>query len=88
MESASASFSGGTAFFRGCRACRCGWIASTVSVEAPIFPSDHAAPVAGGGRYDHLLKAVGAPQDVPAVGAAVHTDRLLAAITNGNGGTL
>ena len=46
------------------------------------------SPVAGGGRYDHLLKAVGAPQDVPAVGAAVHTDRLLAAITNGNGGTL
>ncbi len=44
------------------------------------------SPVAGGGRYDHLLKAVGAPQDVPAVGAAVHTDRLLAAVVNGNGG--
>lgn len=46
------------------------------------------SPVAGGGRYDHLLKAVGAPEDVPAVGAAVHTDRLLAGITNGNGGAL
>ncbi|MBN8911488.1 MAG: ATP phosphoribosyltransferase regulatory subunit [Rhizobiales bacterium] len=43
------------------------------------------SPVAGGGRYDHLLKAVGAPKDVPAVGAAVHTDRLLPAL-NGNGG--
>jgi ATP phosphoribosyltransferase regulatory subunit len=44
------------------------------------------SPVAGGGRYDHLLKAVGAPQDVPAVGGAVHTDRLQTAIGNGNGG--
>ncbi|MGE0023002.1 MAG: ATP phosphoribosyltransferase regulatory subunit [Hyphomicrobium sp.] len=43
------------------------------------------SPVAGGGRYDHLLKTVGAPEDVPAVGAAVHTDRLVPAL-NGNGG--
>ena len=41
------------------------------------------SPVAGGGRYDHLLKAVGAPRDVPAVGAAVHTDRLLPALNGG-----
>jgi ATP phosphoribosyltransferase regulatory subunit len=41
------------------------------------------SPVAGGGRYDHLLKAVGAPREVPAVGAAVHTDRLLAALNGG-----
>lgn len=41
------------------------------------------SPIAGGGRYDHLLKAVGAPTDVPAVGAAVHTDRLLAALNGG-----
>lgn len=39
-----------------------------------------ASPVAGGGRYDSLLKAVGAPKNVPAVGAAIHTERLLAAI--------
>lgn len=39
-----------------------------------------ASPVAGGGRYDRLLKVVGAPRDVPAVGAAVHTERLLAAL--------
>jgi ATP phosphoribosyltransferase regulatory subunit len=43
------------------------------------------SPVAGGGRYDSLLKAVGAPQNIPAVGAAVHTNRLLPAL-NGNGG--
>lgn len=41
------------------------------------------SPVAGGGRYDRLLKAVGAPDDVPAVGAAVHTDRLLSALNGG-----
>ncbi|MDO9383124.1 MAG: ATP phosphoribosyltransferase regulatory subunit [Hyphomicrobiaceae bacterium] len=44
-----------------------------------------ASPVAGGGRYDRLLKAVGAPRDIAAVGAAVHTERLLAAINGGSG---
>jgi ATP phosphoribosyltransferase regulatory subunit len=39
------------------------------------------SPVAGGGRYDRLMKSVGAPDDVPAVGAAIHTERLLAAVT-------
>ena len=38
------------------------------------------SPVAGGGRYDGLLRAVGAPHDVPAVGAAVHTERLRLAL--------
>ncbi len=42
------------------------------------------SPVAGGGRYDGLLKAVGAPFDVPAVGAAIHTERLLAAVREGS----
>jgi ATP phosphoribosyltransferase regulatory subunit len=37
------------------------------------------SPIAGGGRYDGLLKAVGAPEDVPAVGAMIHTERLLSA---------
>ena len=37
------------------------------------------SPVAGGGRYDGLLKAVGAPEPVPAVGSAIHTERLLSA---------
>lgn len=38
------------------------------------------SPVAGGGRYDSLMKAVGARDHVPAVGAAIHTERLLAAV--------
>jgi len=38
------------------------------------------SPVAGGGRYDSLLKAVGAAEDVPAVGGAIHTERLLAVV--------
>jgi ATP phosphoribosyltransferase regulatory subunit len=37
------------------------------------------SPIAGGGRYDGLLKAVGAPEDVPAVGSMIHTERLLSA---------
>jgi ATP phosphoribosyltransferase regulatory subunit len=39
-----------------------------------------AEPIAGGGRYDGLLEALGAPRPVPAVGAALHTERLLAAV--------
>ncbi len=42
-----------------------------------------ASPVAGGGRYDSLLKAVGAPRQIPAVGGAIHTERLLAAVGGG-----
>ncbi|MEQ1695376.1 MAG: ATP phosphoribosyltransferase regulatory subunit [Hyphomicrobiaceae bacterium] len=38
------------------------------------------SPVAGGGRYDGLMRLAGSPHDVPAVGAAIHTERLLAAI--------
>jgi ATP phosphoribosyltransferase regulatory subunit len=34
-------------------------------------------PVAGGGRYDSLLEIIGAPRRVPAVGAAIYTERLL-----------
>lgn len=36
--------------------------------------------VAGGGRYDGLLQAVGAPHAVPGIGVAIHTDRLLNAV--------
>lgn len=42
-----------------------------------------ASPVAGGGRYDRLLEAVGASSTVPAVGGAIHTERLLAAVRGG-----
>jgi len=36
--------------------------------------------IAGGGRYDGLLTGLGSPREVPAVGSAIHTERLLAAI--------
>ncbi|MEO0620258.1 MAG: ATP phosphoribosyltransferase regulatory subunit, partial [Pseudomonadota bacterium] len=36
--------------------------------------------IAGGGRYDRLLEAVGAPHPVPGIGVAIHTDRLLNAV--------
>jgi ATP phosphoribosyltransferase regulatory subunit len=45
-------------------------------IEAP--GSDDA--IGGGGRYDHLLSYLGAPKEVPAIGCALHTERLLAAI--------
>ena len=35
------------------------------------------SPIAGGGRYDNLMQAVGAPCPVAAVGSAIHTQRLL-----------
>ena len=41
---------------------------------------DDATSVAGGGRYDGLLSSLGANTKVPAVGAAIHTERLLAAV--------
>ena len=43
------------------------------------------SPVAGGGRYDSLLAEVGAPASVPAVGASIHTERLLAVLRAGEG---
>lgn len=55
-------------------------------VSAPgVAPaaSKRARIVAGGGRYDGLMRAVGAPRDVPAVGAAIHTERLLAVVQGG-----
>lgn len=50
-------------------------------VDAP--GGDDASTVAGGGRYDGLLQSLGAPREVPAVGAAIHTERLLAAVGGG-----
>ncbi len=44
-----------------------------------------AGQVAGGGRYDGMLATAGAGRDVPAVGCAIHTERLLAAVRGGNG---
>jgi histidyl-tRNA synthetase len=34
--------------------------------------------IGGGGRYDGLLRRLGAAQDIPAVGAAIWCDRLFA----------
>jgi ATP phosphoribosyltransferase regulatory subunit len=42
------------------------------------------SPVAGGGRYDGLMRIAGSKVDVPAVGAAIHTERLLSAVTGGH----
>ncbi|GAC1333586.1 MAG: ATP phosphoribosyltransferase regulatory subunit [Beijerinckiaceae bacterium] len=46
-----------------------------------VFEARHAGrsgdhPVIGGGRYDRLLRLLGAPGDIPAVGAAIWLDRL------------
>ena len=41
---------------------------------------DKTSPIAGGGRYDGLLRSVGARAGVPAVGSAIHTERLLASV--------
>ena len=47
-----------------------------------VVPSlGRQSPVAGGGRYDTLMRQCGSPEDVPAVGGAIHTERLLAALT-------
>ncbi len=45
---------------------------------SPMLGSN--SPIAGGGRYDSLLTAVGAPNPVPAVGAAIYTERLRASL--------
>lgn len=38
------------------------------------------SPLAGGGRYDTMLNTAGAGKDVPAVGAAIYTERVLLAV--------
>jgi ATP phosphoribosyltransferase regulatory subunit len=39
-----------------------------------------ASPIAGGGRYDSLLREAGAPRSVAAVGSAIFTERLLSVV--------
>ena len=39
--------------------------------------------IGGGGRYDGLLSYLGASKEVPAIGSAIHTERLLAAVGKG-----
>jgi ATP phosphoribosyltransferase regulatory subunit len=50
-------------------------------VQAPGLGA--GSPVAGGGRYDGLMRAAGAGVDVPAVGGAIHTERLLSVLKGG-----
>lgn len=50
-------------------------------VQAPGYEASSA--IAGGGRYDNLLRSAGAASDVPAVGGAIHTERLLQAVKGG-----
>jgi ATP phosphoribosyltransferase regulatory subunit len=40
------------------------------------------SPIAGGGRYDKLMRSVGSDVDVPAMGAMIHTERVLAVVRN------
>ena len=47
--------------------------------EVAMTGASAANPILGGGRYDGLMRLAGSPVDVPAVGAAIHTERLLAA---------
>lgn len=42
-------------------------------------PQGGSLAIAGGGRYDNMLSDIGSPVTVPAVGCAIHTERLLAA---------
>ncbi len=47
-----------------------------IEYDTPAGPM----PIAGGGRYDTLLSDIGADRPTPAVGCAIHTERLLAAV--------
>jgi ATP phosphoribosyltransferase regulatory subunit len=47
-----------------------------IEIPAP----GRAGLIAGGGRYDDLLTSLGACKEIPAVGSAIHTERLLAAV--------
>ncbi len=46
--------------------------------EAYDSAQPRGRPIAGGGRYDRLMRALGSQSDIPAVGAAVFCDRLFA----------
>ena len=51
-------------------------------IEIPD-PAGGTITIAGGGRYDNMLCDIGAPHPVPAVGCAIYTERLLAAVAGG-----
>lgn len=47
-------------------------------LESDNLPAN--ARIAGGGRYDNLLRAIGSEHGTNAVGSAIHTERLLSAV--------
>lgn len=47
-------------------------------IEMPV--GNEIVAVAGGGRYDNLLADLGARKSIPAVGCAIHTERLSAVL--------
>ncbi len=51
--------------------------------EVRVPQLDAGSPVAGGGRYDGLMRAAGSAVDVAAVGGAIHTERLLTVVNGG-----
>jgi ATP phosphoribosyltransferase regulatory subunit len=48
--------------------------------QIEIETEDGPVAVAGGGRYDELLSDLGASEKVPAIGCAIHTERLQAVL--------
>ncbi len=44
--------------------------------EAFARAGPQTGPIIGGGRYDGVLRSLGAPRDIPAVGAAIWVERL------------
>lgn len=50
-------------------------------ILSPILGDN--ASIGGGGRYDTMIRAISGTRDVPAVGVALHTERLLLAVRGG-----
>lgn len=48
-------------------------------IEEPVQEGRAAISIAAGGRYDYLARQLGSKKDVPAVGAAIGTDRIIEA---------
>lgn len=48
--------------------------------QVEVAARNQPVTVAGGGRYDQLLGDLGAPKKIPAVGCAIHTERVMAVL--------
>jgi ATP phosphoribosyltransferase regulatory subunit len=49
--------------------------------QVDVDARNQPVTVAGGGRYDEMLKDLGAVQSIPAVGCAIHTERVKAVMS-------